>query len=166
VPGVCRTCRHPQRAAIDVALATGGSTRKVGAQFGVHFQAVARHAARCIPEKIAKANAERSERLDANQLLDSMLTLQKSTDALLASALAEKIKHVDVARVVRECRENGRLLGRLIGAFPREGTPRSTTIDARTQIVALEKMSTDELRALTQALAPRVGVRLAKAIGR
>jgi hypothetical protein len=40
----CKICRHPQRAAIDLALFNGGSVRGVSAQFGFEdFSAIARH---------------------------------------------------------------------------------------------------------------------------
>jgi hypothetical protein len=40
---MCTTCRHPERARIELLLARGASAKHVGDQFGVHKDAILRH---------------------------------------------------------------------------------------------------------------------------
>lgn len=145
---LCRVCRSPQVVAIDAALAKGGSERAVAQAFGVSKSAMHRHKASCLSSKLALAAAERSERVSAASLLDAMIDLQKTTQEQLEHAIAGKTKPADVARLIREARENVALMGRFLGAFAGE----RATVDNRVQVVALREMSVDELRALTAAL--------------
>lgn len=87
----------------------------------------------------------RAERIEASDLLDEMRELANKTDAILGAAIEAKAKPADLARVIREVRENIRMIGQLTGVLGGKGD--TTVNDNRTQIIALRDMSSDELRA-------------------
>jgi hypothetical protein len=133
-------------------LARGVGRRKVGAAFGVPKSTVDDHARECLPPKLARAAAERTDKITAATLLDAMVDLQRITKAQLDRAVAAEIKPAEIARLTREVRENVSLMGRFVGAFAAEG---GGTVDNRVQVLALREMPLDELRALVAALRPR-----------
>ncbi len=51
----CSICQHPQRQAIDQALASGGGNRAIAKQFGVSHAAIGRHKANHLPETLLQA---------------------------------------------------------------------------------------------------------------
>lgn len=149
---LCRACRHPQRGAIDLALANGSALRQVASAYGLSRSGLHRHQTDCLPAKIARANADRVERVEASDLFEKMAALNDKSEALLEAAIESKAKVADQARIIREVRENLALMGRFLGAFAGEN---AKVVDNRTQIVALREMSVDELRLLTAALRSR-----------
>lgn len=93
MPQPCSICTHPQREAINEALATGAPNRRVAAQYGVTESAIRRHkASGHISKKLTKA-AMAHERLDATKLLEIMEKL-----------LGEAIQTLKDAKVSRDDR--------------------------------------------------------------
>lgn len=152
-PVLCRVCRSSKRHLVDAAIAHGVSVRAVGEAQGFSKSAVARHGATCLPAKIARANVDRVDRLNTSGLLEAMVRLQRTTQDQLDAAIFAKDKPVNVAKLIREVRENVQVMGRFLGAFAGEG---AKTVDNRVQIVALQNMTVEDLRALTTTLRSKV----------
>jgi len=149
---LCAVCRHGDRAAIDFAIARGASSRTIETQYEIGRMTVQRHSATCLPAKVAVANAEREEKIEAAGLVSQMEALQDRCLALLDEAEASGTIG-DRTKIIREARENIIAMGRLTGSIATSSA--NTTIDARTQIVSIAGMrdlTTDELRRLAGAL--------------
>jgi hypothetical protein len=142
---VCTVCRSEAREAIEIALTVQNATlRDVARRFGLSKDAVARHKAAHIHPAVTQA-AEKREDLRAEHILEQLRDLHQRTLVQLERAERDKAKPAEVARVVKECRENLATMGKLLGAFPAGA---GTLIDNRTQILHLEGLTIDELRAL------------------
>jgi hypothetical protein len=164
----CKVCDHPSRSAIEVAMFTA-TTRAVALQFGLSKDSVQRHRATHLADalKAARASREREstaivraevdrETVSAESILDQLADLQARTLAALDRAEHDDdSRPADVARIVREVRENALAAARLCGLL-KEG--RGQTIDNRQQIAisVFGEISTDELRQLAR-LVPPVG---------
>jgi len=150
-------CYHDAREVIELAISRGAPHISIERQYGISRMTVARHAESCFTAKMAVVVAKRAEELGAATLLDELLALNKRTYDLLARAETDGSKPTDVARLVREARENLATIGKLTGAFPKEAAG-TTNIDARTQnvvIPGLKDLSAIELRQLIGSLQDR-----------
>lgn len=107
----------------------------------------------CMSARIATVNAQRKEMIEVGDLLAKMEHLTTLTEKQLDDAIEAKTKPADVARLIREARENVGMLGRFLGAF--HGENATTLVDNRVQVMALKEMSLDDLKALTTALRSR-----------
>jgi len=146
MPRPCNVCQHPQQKAIDLALVAGKPANFVSQSFGVSVYAVQRHRVGHLRPAARRALATRED-ISAHAVLDRMAQLQTKTLALLDKAMSDDCKPSEVARVVRECRENELALARLTGQL-REG---ATVInDHRKQLLILESMSEQQQRAIAQ----------------
>jgi len=84
----CTICTHPQRDAINKAIASGEPNTRVAAKYGLKETAIRHHTTSGhIPKAIAKAASAR-ERLDAGKLLDMMERLLGEALAVLRDAKA------------------------------------------------------------------------------
>lgn len=72
VPRTCTICNHPQRAAIDQALVSGGSLRDIAGRFGVAKSSLERHRMDHLPQAIVKA----AEQQDIRHAIDIIKQLQ------------------------------------------------------------------------------------------
>ena len=72
----CTVCAHPDRAAVDSALAAGVSVREIAKRHGLDPSAVFRHGKRHVAKQMAKARAAREDGqlADADQLLRELHT--------------------------------------------------------------------------------------------
>jgi len=113
---VCTICSHPQRAAIDKALVTGGATfRNIAQRWGLSTTAVFRHRAEHLPAALLKAQ----EAEEVRQALDVIVQLKFINGAALtvlrdarASGEGELVlKAVD--RVMKQIELQAKLLGDL-----------------------------------------------------
>src|SRR5579863_4575342 len=124
----CSVCNHPQRKAIEIALAAGKlSFRAISNRFGMSAASVLRHKGSHLRPAVARA-AEKREEMRPEGLLDQLRDLQSRSLALLTRAELEKAKPADVARCIKEVRENVELMAKLTGAIGP-----GTLIDNRTQ---------------------------------
>lgn len=111
MPRLCTVCGHPQRPAIDRALATGeASNRRIAAQYGVSEQAVRRHRDDHIADALAKA--EQADTIAADDLLSQVVMMQAKTLRILESAEAAGTMNVALG-AIREARGNIELLAKL-----------------------------------------------------
>jgi adenine-specific DNA methylase len=113
MPRSCASCEHPQRAAIDRALASGASNRATASLYGVSESAVRRHKANHLPATLAKAY-EAEEASHAGDLLRQVRALQDKTLNILLRAEGSGELRTAVS-AVREARRNVELLARLSG---------------------------------------------------
>ena len=120
MPRVCTICTHPEREAIDQALAAGQPLRGLSAIYRVSEDALGRHKANHLPLTLAKAT-EAAEAARADDLLAQVMDLQERT--LQALEKAEKTGRLPVVlKAVREARENLKLLAQLTGELQEQQT--------------------------------------------
>jgi len=144
---ICTVCRSKSRKAVEIALTVDRATlRDVARRFGLSKDALMRHRREHIRPAVVRA-VEKREDLRASDLLEQLHGLHDRTLELLDRAERDKAKPADVARVIKECRENLATMGKLLGAFP---AGPGTLIDNRTQILNLEGLTIDELRSLAR----------------
>jgi transposase len=103
MPQTCKACKHPQRAAIDAALARGESLRDIAGRFGISDTSICRHKAHN-SASIVKASERREERFGMN-LADELLRINRKAWELLAKMEADGDHRGSVValREVREC---------------------------------------------------------------
>ncbi len=117
MPRACTICVHPDRDAIDRALVAGAANRRIAAQHAVSEQAIRRHRAEHLPEKLAKAEAA-AEVAQADDLLRELRELRSKANALLLKA--ERSGDLRTALgSIREARACIELLAELEGELDR-----------------------------------------------
>ena len=117
MPRSCSICTHSARADIDRALVGGESFRGISRTYRVSEDAVARHRAQHLPEKLAKAEAA-AEVAQADDLLREVRALRSKAYALLLRAEREGDLRTALAGV-REARSCLELLAELEGELDR-----------------------------------------------
>jgi hypothetical protein len=106
MPQTCKACKHPNRRAIDAALASGESLRSIAGRFAISDTSLCRHKEHN-SASIVKAAERREERLGDN-LLDEIRRMNRKAWELLGKAEAEgDFRGAIVAlREARECVES------------------------------------------------------------
>ena len=145
----CSVCTHPQRAEIDLLLATGTPSTQVAERYGLVDRSVRRHAANHLPlvvQEAARADEE-ARNLDVltevKRLYGRAVTILDGADDDPGTAL----------RAIREARETLALVGRLLGE-----------LDERPVVNVLVSQQWVEVRAvLLSALSPYPEARAAAA---
>lgn len=151
MPRVCAVCDHPEREAIDRALARGESVSRCAALFRVSPDSLERHKTNHLPQAVVKAQAAR-EIAQGNDLLKEVRALRSKAVALLLKA-EEKGDLRTALSGIREARGCLELLARLLGE-----------LDERPQVVVLTSPEWLDLRGrLLQALLPYPEARVAVA---
>ena len=115
MPRTCVACSHPERAAIDNALAAGQPFRDIAGRFSLSRSGLHRHKDH-VAQAIVKAGERREERLGDN-LLDEMRRVQRKAWELLAKTESEGDHRgaIVALREVRECLETlGAMLARQV----------------------------------------------------
>ena len=120
MPLPCSVCTNPHRADVDKALVGGASNRAVARQYGLSKDAVARHRAQHVSEKLAKAEAA-AEVAEATDLLREVRALRSKAYGLLLKAEAAGDIRTALAGV-REARGCLELLAELEGELDRKPT--------------------------------------------
>lgn len=117
----CTICTHADRQEIDAALVAGENPEtQIAALFRVSADALARHRARHLPAKLAKAKGA-EEAADADDLLAQVQDLR--TRALSILDTAEEAGNLKAALgAIREARESVRLLAELAGKLQQQRT--------------------------------------------
>jgi hypothetical protein len=119
MPRTCTICQHPQRRAIDCALASGASHRELSAKYRVSEDSVTRHANGHLPRILAKA-AEAAAVSHADSLLEQVQGLQDRAMGILQTA--EEAGDLRMAlSAIREARGCLELLAKLSGELQQEG---------------------------------------------
>ena len=85
MPQTCTVCKHPERAAIEVAVVQGHSYRYMALHFQVGAMAVYRHRENCMPEEIAKSQEAR-EAAFAPNVAEQLHAINAQSLALLKEA--------------------------------------------------------------------------------
>lgn len=130
----CSICQHPDRAAIDQALANSRSKTKIAEQFGVSYDALKRHAIKHAEPAISaavQANkaalvaslTERLKRMD--EIVDGVLvrTLNPQPETVVLEngdtlTQTPPINERVVLAAIREARGNAELVARYLGGEP------------------------------------------------
>jgi hypothetical protein len=116
MPGKCKVCASPDRAAVDSSLIAGASLRDIARQFPpLTKDSVGRHQKSCVVETITKA-AEQKQLALGDRLLSEMDELHAATRALLKVATTEQTSDPRIAlRAIGEARRNLSLVARMVG---------------------------------------------------
>jgi hypothetical protein len=137
----CTVCDHPQRNAIEAAVAVS-SLRAIAKQWGVSHTAVYRHKGQHLQPAVARAMARR-ETLGAEALVQKLLGYLEKAEAGIE--IAKRTKDLQgLARCIKEARETAVYIGKTIGLWSDPKT--STIIDNRRQTLNIEKLTVEELR--------------------
>ncbi len=115
----CTICTHPQREAIDRALAAGSvSNREIATLYDVIETSLRRHKEKHLPAALAKAQEAR-EVAQADDLLAQMKRLQIVTMNILKIAYeAQDLR--TALQAVSQARQNLELVGRIVGELEAE----------------------------------------------
>lgn len=115
----CTICTHPQREAIDRALAAGTESNvAIAAKFGVTERSLRRHAETHLPKALVKAQEAR-EVAQADDLLAQVKRLQIVTMNILRIAYdAQDLR--TALQAVGQARQNLELVGRIVGELEAE----------------------------------------------
>lgn len=114
----CSVCTSEHRDSVDKALLTGASTRAVAGQFGLGRNAMARHRAAHVVERLARAE-QVAEVASATNLLTELRALRSKAISLLLKAEKDGDYRTALAGV-REARATLELLGELQGEIDRK----------------------------------------------
>lgn len=120
MPRTCTVCSHPEREAIDRALAEGVAFPALVAEHGVSKDALSRHKTRHLPAVLVKA-AEAEEVARADDLLSEVRGLQARTLSILEAAEATR-EYRTALSAIREARSNLELLAKLVGELDESPT--------------------------------------------
>ncbi len=114
MPRRCTVCKHPEREAIDQALAASGDPyRTISDRYGVSKTALLRHHGTHLPEELVKAQ-EAEEVARADRLLGEIIGLKGRALGILDKAEAAREYRPAVA-AIREARGCIELLAKLAG---------------------------------------------------
>ena len=113
MPRTCTICTHKRLADIDMALLNRRAFRDIAKQYGVGTTALWRHSDDHLPAKLVRAKRA-AEAVEADALLDQVLTLKDKALGILDTAEAEG-DHKTAIGAIREARSCVELLGKLAG---------------------------------------------------
>src|SRR5687768_4858980 len=116
----CTVCQHPDRVAIDKALVNGEPNRGIARQWGVSDDAVSRHRAAHLPERLAQAQ-DAAQTAEATDLLAEVRMLRSKAYGLLLAA-ERSGDYRTALQGVREARACLELLAELEGELDRRPT--------------------------------------------
>lgn len=108
----CSVCSHPEVDAINEALISGVSYRRIATQYGLTEASVRRHKSAHLPAALVKAS-EASQVASADDLLSQIKALQAKALAILDRNLGKDDKIALSA--IKEARANLELIGKLLG---------------------------------------------------
>jgi hypothetical protein len=115
MPRICTICTHPERAAIDAAIAAGEPNRRIAPRYQLEETAIRRHKVSHLAEKLTKA-MERRDIAEGDSLLDRLHQVTVETQTVLAEARAAKDHELVlrcIARLEKQIELEARLLGEL-----------------------------------------------------
>jgi hypothetical protein len=145
----CTVCDHPERKAIEVALAVK-SVRDIAGLFALSKSAVHGHKVKHVQATVARVVAHR-EMLGAEALVKKLVGyLEEAEQGIEIAKNAKDLQ--GLARCIKEARETVVYIGKTVGLWSEKP---STIIDARRQTLNIAALSTDELRNLAQLAAGR-----------
>ena len=149
----CTICTHPEKASINEALINHVSPRLISESFGITKSSLDRHRVAHLPVALVDA-VQAVEIVQAGNLLDQVVTLQKKTLHILA--IAEDAGDLRTAiMAIAQARGNLELLARLSGELQ---------VQQNTVNVMVADPSWLKLRSgILQALEPWPAARLAVA---
>ncbi len=116
MPRSCSICLHPEREEINAALLSETPLRDMARRYATSKDALARHREH-LPLHLVKAS-DAAEVIQADTLLDRLLSLNAETMAILHEARTGRIKDNElalraIARAEKQLELQGKLLGEL-----------------------------------------------------
>jgi hypothetical protein len=150
----CTICSHKRRPAIDAALVSGESNRRIATQFQLGEAAVRRHKAEHLPLQLIQAR-EAQEVADADSLLAHLRSLNRET--LSIPDQAKQSGDLRIALMaIGQARGNLELLAKLAGELQQEGTVNLVIspeyLQVRTRLIAALAPYPDARLAVVAAL--------------
>jgi hypothetical protein len=140
----CKTCDHPERKAIEVAMAVS-SVRDIARRFGLSKSSVDVHRREHLKPAAARAITRRED-LGAEALVQKLVGYLEEAEHGIE--IAKSVKDLPgLARCIKEARETAVYIGKTIGLWSDKP---STVIDNRRQTVNIGQLSIDELRNLAK----------------
>ncbi len=137
MPRTCTICTHPERDAIDKALAVANNLREMSAKFRVSEDALSRHKAAHVPLLLAKAEETRQVEhakdvvAHALDVVEQLKIINRSTLAILEEARTAR-DHDLALRAIDRVQRQIELQARLLGDLEPEG---SVTINVNAELV-------------------------------
>ena len=124
VHALCRTCRHREKAAIDLALARGVAVKAISRRYGVSEQSLYRHSRDHMPPQlrakliagpsIAGVDLDKLRETESQSLLMNLIALRNRLFASLDVA-EEFGDNPMVARIAGQLHTNLQITGSLLG---------------------------------------------------
>ena len=152
----CTICTHPQRKAIDAALATGTPYRQIATRYETSVAALRRHKAGHLGPQLVKAGeraAEKRVEKHAESLVARIDRLVTDAEAILAAAKKGNQSRLALF-AIRELRESLKLYGQASGEFKDGPTVQILNVQTDPGWIAARN-------AMMRALAPFPDARLA-----
>ncbi|GHO51502.1 hypothetical protein [Ktedonospora formicarum] len=110
---LCSICSHPQRAAIDVAVVSGQSFRRIATQFQTSEASIRRHTADHISEAL-RASQGANKEAQALEVAKQLQAINTATWAIVNKALAEgndRVALLAADRVLRQLELQAKIQG-------------------------------------------------------
>ena len=153
MPRTCTACTHPDREAIDLALAAGKGYRAISRQYSLSKDAVRRHYDEHLPAALVKSEEAR-QTVQALDVIGQLNTINSATWEILQESRKAKDRKTAlqaIDRVTKQIELQAKLLGEL-----KEGA----TVNVNVQ---LEQAQQTILQALQPFPAARIAVAAALA---
>ena len=108
MPFPCKTCNHPERAAIDAALAGGATIQGTAASYGLNAQALTRHRLHHLNPTVALVRKELRAKLESELVVERTVKdrVVKLVDKLELLAFTDLEEEDDEGNVVRRVRHD------------------------------------------------------------
>jgi hypothetical protein len=135
MPRTCTICAHPERPAIESALAAGESKRAIARRFSIGRTPVARHAENCLLPSLAEVQRER-ERAGAESVAD-LLDDQYRRVVKVMDTAEERGAYGLVLKATAEARRNAETRSRLT-------TPRDANKPAVMELLGRLRAESDD----------------------
>ncbi len=122
MPRTCTICTHPDRSAIESAIASGTSYRDIALQFSIGHMSVNRHAAEHISSTIQQTQAAKEE-AQSIDVVKQLKTINAVTIAILNEARIGKMHALALSaidRVQKQIELQAKLLGDIDKQSPQE----------------------------------------------
>ncbi|WP_454115475.1 hypothetical protein [Microbacterium lacticum] len=155
----CKVCTHPEREAIDAAIATGLSNVQAGARWGISKDSVRRHRDSHLSTAL-QAVATQRETAGAMKAADRAELLYQKATAVLDAATAEGKASLSLA-AVRELRGIVELLAKLSGELDERPQVQVLTLAVSPEWLSVRGVLLDALGPFPEAAAA-VAVALAE----
>jgi len=92
----CTVCRHPERQAIDFAMANGGVNFNLAEQYKLGRESVNRHRKNCLMTNLARANANKARRVVQQEVK------RQAADIIAEADSTRKVPYISHATILEK----------------------------------------------------------------